>query len=53
MAHGTKKTANLPDADGNRFMEAVDDWRARQRPILSPAEAIQRLVAMALKSEKP
>jgi hypothetical protein len=51
MAQRKLRTFQMRTDDG--FMEAVDDWRARQRPILSRAEAIQRLVAMALKSDKP
>jgi hypothetical protein len=51
MAQRKVRIFQMRTDDG--FMEAVDDWRARQRPILSRAEAIQRLVAMALKCEKP
>jgi hypothetical protein len=51
MAQRKRRTFQMRTDDG--FMEVVDDWRARQRPILSRAEAIHLLVAVALKSEKP
>ena len=34
------------------FLEAVDDWRREQKDLPSRSEAIRRLVAMALKSDK-
>ncbi len=32
----------------DEFLAALDDWRASQRPVLSRAEAIHRLVAYAI-----
>jgi hypothetical protein len=32
----------------DEFLGAVDDWRAGQRPVLSRAEAIHRLVTYAI-----
>jgi hypothetical protein len=39
----------------DEFLGAVDDWRAAQRPVLSRAEAIHRLVTYAIekKQKKP
>lgn len=34
------------------FLEMVDEWRNRQTPILTRAEAIRRLVEMAVKGKK-
>jgi hypothetical protein len=33
------------------FLAALDDWRAGQRPVLSRAEAIHRLVGYAIKKQ--
>lgn len=37
----------------SRFIHEVDDWRRNQPDLPSRAEAIRRLVALALKAEKP
>ena len=34
------------------FLDQLDEWRRKQSDIPSRAEAIRRLVALALKSEK-
>jgi hypothetical protein len=36
-----------------RFLASIDDWRARQRPILTRSEAIRALVFRALASDRP
>jgi hypothetical protein len=35
----------------DEFLAALDDWRAAQRPVLSRAEAIHRLVEYAIKKQ--
>ena len=34
------------------WLEAIDAWRANQRPILGRGEAIRRLTSLGLKAEK-
>ena len=34
-----------------QWLSAIDDWRAKQRPVLSRAEAIRRLVEKGLENE--
>ena len=47
MAQKKLRTFQMRTTEG--FLEALDDWRAGQRPVLSRAEAIHRLVAYAIK----
>lgn len=35
------------------WMERVDEWRSRQRPIPAKSEAIRRLVDIALETQLP
>jgi len=36
----------------DQFLAELDDWRASQRPVLSRAEAIHRLVTFAIDKQK-
>ena len=36
----------------DEFLAEVDDWRAAQRPVLSRAEAIHRLVIYGIENKK-
>ena len=51
----TKKLRVFQMRTTDEFLAVVDDWRAAQRPVLSRAEAIHRLVTYAIenKSKKP
>jgi hypothetical protein len=49
MAQKKLRTFQMRTTD--EFLAALDDWRAGQRPVLSRAEAIHRLVAYAVKKQ--
>jgi len=51
MAQKKLRTFQMRTTD--EFLASLDDWRAAQRPVLSRAEAIHRLVALAIKKQKP
>lgn len=49
MAPNKLRTFQMRTTDD--FLAVLDDWRAAQRPVLSRAEAIHRLVEYALKKQ--
>jgi hypothetical protein len=49
MAQKKLRTFQMRTTD--EFLASLDDWRAGQRPVLSRAEAIHRLVAFAIKQQ--
>jgi hypothetical protein len=45
------KDSTLQMRVSKAFLKSIDEWRAKQRPIPSRAEAIRRLCEIALKSK--
>lgn len=52
MAEREQKTHQMQMRADPGFLDALDDWRAAQRPVLTRSEAVRVLCLRAISAEK-